>query len=61
MKVCGSTVEMQLKLVFLSGLEAGGICRVAVKCIDMAKNPDCEGSSGPLLTLKLESAGIEQD
>ena len=44
MKVCGLTVELQLKLAFLSAFEAGGIRGVAVKCIDITKNPDCEGS-----------------
>ena len=44
MKVCGSTVELQLILSFLSAAEAGGIRGVAVKCLDITKNPDCEGS-----------------
>ena len=43
-KVCGSTVKLQLILVPLSAVEAGGIRGVAVKCIDITKNPDCEGS-----------------
>jgi len=25
--------------------EVGGMCRVAVKCLDMTQNTDCEGSS----------------
>ena len=35
----------QLKLVSLSPQEAGGIRGVAVKCIDITKNSDCEGSA----------------
>ncbi len=30
--------------VVLSAAEAGGMRGVAVKCIDIAQNPDCEGS-----------------
>ena len=45
MKVCGSTVKLQLILVPLSAVEAGGIRGVAVKCLDITKNSDCEGSS----------------
>ena len=44
MKVWGSTLKLQLKLVFLSAVEAGGIRGVAVKCLDITKNSDCEGS-----------------
>ncbi len=44
-KVCGSTVECQLKLAVLSTEEVGGIRGVAVKCLDIRKNSDCEGSS----------------
>ena len=43
-KVCGSTVKLQLILVLLSAVEAGGIRGVAVKCLDITKNSDCEGS-----------------
>ena len=43
-KICGSTVVVQLILVTLSAFEAGGIRGVAVKCLDITKNPDCEGS-----------------
>ena len=45
MKVCGSTVKLALKLGDLSVNEVCGIRRVAVKCIDMTKNSDCEGST----------------
>ena len=43
-KVCGSTVKLQLILDILSAVEAGGMCGVAVKCLDITKNSDCEGS-----------------
>ena len=43
-KVRGSTLELQLKLDVLSTDAAGGIRGVAVKCIDITKNSDCEGS-----------------
>ena len=35
---------MPLKLAALNVRKEGGIRRVAVKCLDMTKNPDCEGS-----------------
>ncbi len=44
-KSYSSTVELPLKLVFLNLVEVGGMCHVAVKCIDMTQNTDCEGSS----------------
>ena len=35
---------------------------VAVKCIDMTQNSDCEAQhTNSRLTLRLESVGIEQD
>ena len=37
-KVCGSTVKLQLILDILSAVEAGGIRGVAVKCLDITKN-----------------------
>ena len=43
-KCRGSTAELQLKLRVLSRREEGGIRGVAVKCIDITKNSDCEGS-----------------
>ncbi len=43
-KVGGSTVELQLILGDLSTGEVGGIRGVAVKCLDITKNSDCEGS-----------------
>ncbi len=43
-KVCGSTEKLQLKLGDLSIDEVGGMRGVAVKCIDITQNSDCEGS-----------------
>ena len=43
-KADSSTVEPPLILVILSIVEAGGIYDVAVKCIDIVKNTDSEGS-----------------
>ncbi len=43
-KVCGSTIRLPLKLVNLSILEVGGMRGVAVKCIDITQNSNCEGS-----------------
>ena len=39
----GSTVELQLKLVFLSTGEESGIPSVAVKCVDIRRNTSGEG------------------
>ena len=39
-----STGEVALILLNLSKVEVGGIDGVAVKCIDIIKNIDCEGS-----------------
>ncbi len=50
MKVCGSTIELPLKLGGLSMFEAGGMRGVAVKCIDITQNPDCEGSLQSCIT-----------
>ncbi len=44
-KAYSLTVEMPLILSFLSTVEVGGMCHVAVKCIDMTQNTDSEGSS----------------
>ena len=44
MKSRGPTVVVQLKLVLLSAHEDGGIRGVAVKCLDITKNSDREGS-----------------
>ena len=38
------TVEQPLILFFLSIVEVGGTCSVAVKCIDITQNTDCVGS-----------------
>ena len=42
-KVCGSTVKLQLILGVLSTVEAGGIPSVAVKCVDIRRNTSGEG------------------
>ncbi len=38
------TVELPVILFFLSIVAVGGMCSVAVKCIDITQNSDCEGS-----------------
>ena len=43
-KACSLTVEVPLILTCLSMDEVGGICGVAVKCIDTIKNTDSEDS-----------------
>ena len=43
-KANSSTVELPLILEDLSTDEVGGIDGVAVKCIDIVKNTDSEGS-----------------
>ncbi len=43
-KDCGSTVKVQLILASMSQVEVGGIRGVAVKCLDIPKKSDCEGS-----------------
>ena len=42
-KAHGSTVELQLKLIFLSTGEESGIPSVAVKCVDIRRNTSGEG------------------
>ena len=42
-KTHGSTVELQLKLIFLSAGEESGIPSVAVKCVDIRRNTSGEG------------------
>ena len=44
MKPCRLTIGVPLKLPVLREVEAGGMRGVAVKCIDITQNPDCEGS-----------------
>ena len=44
MKSHSLTVELAPILEDLSIVEVGGIYNVAVKCIDIIKNSDCEGS-----------------
>ena len=43
-KVCGLTIKLPLKLGNLSVFEVGGMRGVAVKCIDITQNSNCEGS-----------------
>lgn len=40
-----STIAVPWILTDLNDVEVGGIDRVAVKCLDMVKNPNCVGSS----------------
>ncbi len=40
----GLNTAEPLKLARLSGREVCGMRGVAVKCIDITQNPDCEGS-----------------
>ena len=62
MKCRGPTPGVRRELGSLSCGDVRGIRGVAVKCLDITKNPDCEGSAPwTLLTLRLEGAGIEQD
>ena len=42
-KSYSSTVELPLILLFLSIVEVGGMCSVAVKCVDIRKNTSGEG------------------
>ena len=39
------TIELPLILYVLNSVEVGGMCSVAVKCIDITQNTDSEGSS----------------
>ena len=39
------TGELPWKLLSLSLVEETGMCGVAVKCVDIAQNADCEGRS----------------
>ncbi len=43
-KIAGLNPAGPLKLARLSGREVCGMRGVAVKCIDITQNPDCEGS-----------------
>lgn len=42
-KFCRSTIKLPLILLVLSDIEVAGMCSVAVKCIDITQNTDCEG------------------
>ncbi len=43
-EMAGRNAVWRLELVPLIAGEEGGTRGVAVKCIDITKNPDCEGS-----------------
>ncbi len=43
-KFMGSTCDLPLILDVLSTVEVGGMCNVAVKCLDITQNTDSEGS-----------------
>ncbi len=43
-KFTGSTGDLPLILDVLSTVEVGGMCNVAVKCLDITQNTDSEGS-----------------
>ncbi len=43
-KIAGLNPDEPSELGALSAAEACGMRGVAVKCIDIAQNPDCEGS-----------------
>ena len=44
-KYSGLTGVLPLILVILRVVDVGGMCHVAVKCIEMTQNTDSEGSS----------------
>ena len=44
-KCHGSTVELPRELEFWNAPAVGGMCGVAVKCIEITQNTDCEGIS----------------
>ncbi len=43
-KVCGPTIKLAVKLAELEVFEVGLMRGVAVKCIDVTQNSDCEAS-----------------
>ena len=44
-KARGSTPELPRELEFWNAPAVGGMCGVAVKCIEITQNTDCEGIS----------------
>ena len=44
-KCRGSTMELPRELGILNSRAVGGMCGVAVKCIEITQNTDCEGIS----------------
>ncbi len=62
MKAQGSTLDVHLKQQGLSRVEERGIPGVEVKFVDIRRNTGGEGAfSGPVLTLRREGVGSEQD
>ncbi len=57
MKSCSLTVELSLILVFLNLVEVGGMCNVAVKCLDITQNTDCEGSLLAMIDAEVRKRG----
>ena len=45
MKSSSLTGKLSLILSSLSIVEVGGMCNVAVKCLEITQNTNCEGSS----------------
>ena len=43
-KACSLTAEVPLKLIILSTAEVVGMYHVAVKCVEIGKNTDGEGT-----------------
>ena len=44
-KCHGSTVELPRELAVWNDSAVGGMCSVAVKCLEITQNTDCEGIS----------------
>ncbi len=60
-KVCSLTVKLPLILVGLNIVEVGGVCSVAVKCLDITQHRLRRQLTMLILTLRHESVGSEQD
>ncbi len=56
-KSCGSTVELPLILISLNVIEVGGMSSVAVKCLDITQNTDCEGSYQVMIDAEARKRG----
>ena len=57
MKTMGLTCRLQLKLVFLSEVEVGGIPSVAVKCVDIRRNTGGEAANWALTDAEARKCG----